>query len=64
MSDNIKPSEISEVLLQQLKGINADIQYDEVGSVLQVSDGVARIYGLQKVKPTNFWNLKTASWPL
>ena len=50
MSDNIKPSEISEVLLQQLKGINADIQYDEVGSVLQVSDGVARIYGLQKAE--------------
>ena len=64
MSDNIKPSEISEVLLQQLKGINADIQYDEVGSVLQVSDGVARIYGLQKAEATNFWNLKTASWPL
>ena len=50
MSDNIKPSEISEVLLQQLKGINANIQYDEVGSVLQVSDGVARIYGLQKAE--------------
>ena len=40
MSDHIKPSEISEVLLQQLRGINASIQYDEVGSVLQVSDGV------------------------
>ena len=50
MSDHIKPSEISEVLLQQLRGINASIQYDEVGSVLQVSDGVARIYGLQKAE--------------
>lgn len=50
MSDNIKPSEISEILLQQLKGINAAIQYDEVGSVLQVSDGVARIYGLQNAE--------------
>lgn len=50
MSDNIKPSEVSEVLLQQLKGINAAVQYDEVGTVLQVSDGVARIYGLQKAE--------------
>ena len=46
MPENIKPSEISEVLLQQLRGINASIQFDEVGTVLQVSDGVARIYGL------------------
>lgn len=46
MPDNIRPSEVSEVLLQQLKGINASIQLDEVGTVLQVSDGVARIYGL------------------
>ena len=46
MSENIKPSEVSEVLLQQLKGINTHLQFDEVGNVLQVSDGVARIYGL------------------
>ena len=46
MPDNIRPSEISEVLLQQLRGINTSVQFDEVGTVLQVSDGVARIYGL------------------
>ena len=45
MSENIKPNEVSEVLHQQLKGINSDLQFDEVGNVLQVSDGVARIYG-------------------
>ena len=50
MPENIKPSEISEVLLQQLRGINASIQFDEVGTVLQVSDGVARIYGLLKAE--------------
>ena len=44
MPDKIRPSEVSEVLLQQLKGINTSIQFDEVGAVLQVSDGVARIY--------------------
>ncbi len=47
MSENtIKPSEVSDVLLQQLKGIDTSLQFDEVGTVLQVSDGVARIYGL------------------
>ncbi len=46
MSDKIKPSEVSQVLLQQLKGIDASIQFEEAGNVLQVSDGVARIYGL------------------
>ena len=47
MSDNIKISEVSEVLLRQLKGIDTQIQLDEIGTVLQVSDGVARIYGLR-----------------
>ena len=46
MSDTIRPSEISEVLLSQLKSISTDLQYEEVGKVLQVSDGVVRIHGL------------------
>ncbi|WP_455674528.1 F0F1 ATP synthase subunit alpha [Phocaeicola sp.] len=46
MSENIRPSEVSEVLLRQLKDIDTSLQFDEVGSVLQVSDGVVRIYGL------------------
>ena len=50
MSENIKPSEVSEVLLQQLKGIDTHLQFDEVGNVLQVSDGVARIYGLRNAE--------------
>ena len=50
MSDKIKPSEISEVLLNQLKGIDSGKNYDEVGTVLEVSDGVARIYGLRNAE--------------
>lgn len=46
MSNTIRPSEISEVLLGQLKEIGAELRYEEVGKVLQVSDGVVRIYGL------------------
>ena len=43
---NIKPSEFSKVLLEQLKGVNSCMEFEEVGTVLQVSDGVVRIYGL------------------
>ena len=50
MSDKIKPSEVSQVLLDQLKGISNDEQFDEVGTVLTVGDGVARIYGLRNAE--------------
>ena len=50
MSDTIKPSEISEVLLAQLKEIDTDPRFEEVGQVLQVSDGVVRIQGLLKAE--------------
>jgi len=46
MANTIKPSEISEVLLNQLKDVDNSLKFEEVGNVLQVSDGVARIYGL------------------
>ena len=44
--NNIKPSEISDVLLKQLESADLSVKFEEVGTVLQVSDGVARIYGL------------------
>ena len=50
MSDKIKPSEVSEVLQQQLQEVNGSQQFDEVGTVLTVSDGVARIYGLRNAE--------------
>lgn len=50
MSDNIKISEVSEILRMQLEGIQSSVQFDEVGTVLQVSDGVARIYGLNNAE--------------
>ena len=48
--DKIKPSEVSELLLQQLQGISTQQDFDEVGSVLTVNDGVARIYGLRNAE--------------
>ncbi len=50
MSDKIKPSEVSQVLLEQLQGLNNSQKFDEVGTVLEVSDGVARIYGLRNAE--------------
>lgn len=50
MSDKIKPSEVSEILLKELQGINSEEKFDEVGSVLTVSDGVARVYGLRNAE--------------
>lgn len=50
MSENIKASEVSDVLKMQLDGIDNRIQLDEVGVVLSVGDGVARIYGLNNAE--------------
>ncbi len=46
---NIKPSEVSKILKQQLEGVSTAIDVEEVGTVLQVGDGIAHIYGLRNV---------------
>lgn len=48
--NHIRPGELSDVLLNQLKSIDITAKYEEVGTVLQVSDGVAHIYGLLNVE--------------
>ena len=50
MSDKIKPSAVSEVLLRQLNEVTSNQQFEEVGTVLTVGDGVARIYGLRNAE--------------
>ena len=45
----INPSEISEVLKQQLENVNSKVTFEEVGTVLEVGDGVAHVYGLDNV---------------
>lgn len=45
----INPSEISEVLRQQLESVNSKVSFEETGTVLDVGDGVAHIYGLDNV---------------
>ena len=45
----INPSEISQILKQELENVNAKVQFEEVGTVLEVGDGVAHVYGLDSV---------------
>jgi len=47
---DIKPSEISSVLKQKLDGFKNKLEFEEIGKVLQVSDGVARVFGLNNVQ--------------
>ena len=42
----VKPAEVSAILRQQLSGFKSEAELEEVGTVLQVGDGIARIYGL------------------
>ncbi|NEQ49865.1 MAG: F0F1 ATP synthase subunit alpha [Leptolyngbya sp. SIO3F4] len=46
----IKPAEVSAILREQLSGMKTEAELEEVGSVLQVGDGIARIYGLTNVQ--------------
>ncbi len=46
----VKPAEVSAILRQQLSGFKSEQELEEVGTVLQVGDGIARIYGLSKVQ--------------
>ncbi len=46
----IKPAEVSAILRQQLAGFTTEAELEETGSVLQVGDGIARVYGLNSVQ--------------
>ena len=46
----VKPAEVSAILRQQLSGFKSEAELEEVGTVLQVGDGIARIYGLNNVQ--------------
>lgn len=47
---DIKPDEISAILRQQLSGFDSAVELEEIGTVLQVGDGIARVYGLGNVR--------------
>ena len=49
---NIRPDEISSIIRQQIDKYDQGVQVANVGTVLQVGDGIARVYGL---RPSNGW---------
>jgi F-type H+-transporting ATPase subunit alpha len=49
-ASTIKPEEISAILRQQLSNFNSSAELEEIGTVLQVGDGIARVYGLNNVQ--------------
>ncbi|MDP6619683.1 MAG: F0F1 ATP synthase subunit alpha, partial [Nitrospinota bacterium] len=46
---DIRADEISEIIKKQIEGYEAGIELSEVGQIITVGDGIARIYGLEKV---------------
>ena len=54
----LNPSEISDILKQQLENVTSQVKFEEVGTVLEVGDGVAHVYGLEN--QTSWLSLKTA----
>ncbi|QIL39019.1 F0F1 ATP synthase subunit alpha [Pedobacter sp. HDW13] len=46
----VRPDEVSAIIRQQLAGFKSETELEEVGTVLQVGDGIARVYGLTKVQ--------------
>ncbi len=55
----IRPDEISSIIQQQIEQYDKDVKVADVGTVLQVGDGIARIYGLQTRWPANCWSSRT-----
>jgi F-type H+-transporting ATPase subunit alpha len=57
----IRPDEISSVIRQQIEQYSQEAQVVNVGTVLQVGDGIARIYGLEKVMAVELLEFKVVT---
>ena len=56
----VKPAEVSAILRQQLSGHKSETELQEIGTVLQVGDGIARIYGLTDVQSGELIEFETS----
>ena len=45
---NLRPEEISSIIRQQIEKYKAEVEVSDVGTVIQVGDGIARVYGLEE----------------
>jgi len=60
----IRAEEISQIIKEQIKDFDKEVELSETGVVLSVGDGIARVYGLEKVKPWSLWSFPVAFWGL
>ena len=60
----IRPEEISSIIRKQIESFDIDLSVDEVGTVLEVGDGIARIYGLEKVMTNEMVEFENGSYGL
>jgi len=51
---SIRPDEISSIIREQIEKYDQEVKVDNVGTVLQIGDGVARVYGLDQVMSVNY----------
>lgn len=58
---DVKPDEISAIIKQELSGFKTETQLEEVGSVLQVGDGIARVYGLNSIQAGELVEFETGT---
>ena len=61
---NLRPEEISSVIKEQIERYSSKLEVAEVGTVIQVADGIARIHGLENAMQASFWNfpVKCTEW--
>ncbi|MBN2166657.1 MAG: F0F1 ATP synthase subunit alpha [Marinilabiliaceae bacterium] len=57
--ENFKPAEISDLLKKQIEGFQTSTELEDVGTVLQVGDGIARVYGLNNVRSNELVELES-----
>ena len=58
----VRPDEVSAILRKQLTGFDSEVDVYDVGTVLEVGDGVARVYGLTNVLASELVEFRTALW--
>jgi F-type H+-transporting ATPase subunit alpha len=61
---DIRTDEISSIIRQQIESFDADLRIDEVGTVLEVGDGIARVYGLEKAMASEMVEFENGSFGL
>ena len=53
---NLRPEEISSVIKEQIERYSSELNVSDVGTVIQVADGIARVHGLEMQCRVNFWS--------